>query len=137
LSLWLCLFWTFLLVLVLVFVLVLLVLILLILGVHCDIYKSSYNRLQLNSPPPSFSFIYPSPIPGIFQQVSFFHFHTWVHNISTVLTLQYPFLISLFPLVTTARQDMLYLPVLCVWKRLFCLRWLCREFPCHISMYLW
>jgi hypothetical protein len=26
-------------------------------GVHCDIYKSSYNISQLNSPPPSFSFI--------------------------------------------------------------------------------
>jgi hypothetical protein len=30
-----------------------------VLGVHCDIYKSSYNIPQLNSPSPSFSFIAP------------------------------------------------------------------------------
>jgi hypothetical protein len=29
-----------------------------------------------------------------FQQVSFFHFHTWVHNISTTFTLLHPFFIS-------------------------------------------
>jgi hypothetical protein len=28
------------------------------------------------------------------QQVSFFRFHTWVHNISTIFTLPHPFLIS-------------------------------------------
>jgi hypothetical protein len=35
-------------------------------GVHCDIYRSSYNILYLNSPPPSFSFIPPTLtlIPG-------------------------------------------------------------------------
>jgi hypothetical protein len=31
-----------------------------VLGVHCDIYKSSYNIPSLNSPPPPFSFIPPS-----------------------------------------------------------------------------
>jgi hypothetical protein len=31
-----------------------------VLGVHCDIYRSSYNISQLNSPPPSFPFIPPS-----------------------------------------------------------------------------
>jgi hypothetical protein len=39
--------------------------IIVVLGVHCDIYKSSYNLLYLTSPPPSFSFNHPPPIPGI------------------------------------------------------------------------
>jgi hypothetical protein len=33
----------------------------LVLGVHCDIYKSSYSISQLNSTPPSLSFILPYP----------------------------------------------------------------------------
>jgi hypothetical protein len=39
-----------------------------VLGLHYDIYKSSYNISNvsyLNSPPPSFSFIFLPPIPGI------------------------------------------------------------------------
>jgi hypothetical protein len=39
-----------------------------VLGVCCRIYKSSYNISSisyLNLPLPSFSFIHPSPIPGI------------------------------------------------------------------------
>jgi hypothetical protein len=38
------------------------------LGVHCDIYISSYNKSNisdLNSPPPPFSFIFFSPYPFI------------------------------------------------------------------------
>jgi hypothetical protein len=52
-------------------------------------YKSSY---QLNGPPPII-LLYPSPpIPGIFQQVSFFHFQTRAHNIPTIFT---PYTLSL------------------------------------------
>jgi hypothetical protein len=43
--------------------------------------------------PLSFSFILLPPFLK-FQQVSFFHFHTWVHNISTIFTLLQPFLTS-------------------------------------------
>jgi hypothetical protein len=50
-----------------------------VLGVHCDIYKSSYNVSSLNSPPPSFSFILLPPFLEKFQEVSFFHFiHEYV-----------------------------------------------------------
>jgi hypothetical protein len=48
-----------------------------VLGIHCDIYKSSHNLSYLNSPPPSFSFISFLPFLEQFQQVSFFHFHTY------------------------------------------------------------
>jgi hypothetical protein len=52
-----------------------------VLGVHCGIYKSSYNISQLDSPPPSFSFIPFPPIPGIVSPGLIFHFHPRVHNI--------------------------------------------------------
>jgi hypothetical protein len=50
---------------------------------------------------PSIILLYPpSPFLEEFQQISFFHFHTWVHNISTIYTLLHPFPISSpFPLV--------------------------------------
>jgi hypothetical protein len=45
----------------------------------------------LNSPPPLFSFISPSPnFWGIIQQVSFFHLHICVHSIYTICTLLCP-----------------------------------------------
>jgi hypothetical protein len=44
-------------------------------GVHCGIYKSSYNISYLNSPPPPFSFIPIHPFLDQFKQVSFFHLH--------------------------------------------------------------
>jgi hypothetical protein len=62
--------------------------------------------------------ILPYPIPGTVSQLSFFHFHTWVHNISTTFTLLHPVLMSsLLPLMPTPRQDLFYLPVLR--KRMF------------------
>jgi hypothetical protein len=54
-------------------------------GIHCDIYKSSYNISNvsyLNSP---------------LQQISFFHLHTGVHRICPIFTLLHHFPIS-FPL---------------------------------------
>jgi hypothetical protein len=46
--------------------------------------------------PPSFSFITSPHYSSLeqFQQDSLFHFPTWVHNISTIFTLPYPFLKS-------------------------------------------
>jgi hypothetical protein len=41
------------------FILFITIIIIIVLGVQCDIYKNSYNISQLNSPPPSFSFISP------------------------------------------------------------------------------
>jgi hypothetical protein len=89
-----------------------------VLVVHCDIYKSSYNISQLNSPPPPFSFIPLLPFLEYFQQVSFFHFHPWGYNISTILNFLYPFFISSpLPLIPTPRQNLFYLPFLCFWKK--------------------
>jgi hypothetical protein len=48
--------------------------IIVVLGVHCDIYKSSYTISSLNSPPPSFSFILSSLSSWKFQYVLFFPF---------------------------------------------------------------
>jgi hypothetical protein len=42
----------------------------------------------------SFSSIFPPPIPGIVSACPLFHFHTWVHNISTTLTF---YTLSLYP----------------------------------------
>jgi hypothetical protein len=41
-----------------------------------------------------------------FQQVSFFHFHTWVHQISTTFSFLYPFIIPPPTLLPTPRQDL-------------------------------
>jgi hypothetical protein len=47
----------------------------------------------------SFSFIPLPPFLEWFQHILFFHFHTWIHNISTIFILLHPFLISsLLPL---------------------------------------
>jgi hypothetical protein len=67
-------------------------------GVHCGIYKTSYNVSNishLNSPPPPFSF-YPllPPFLEYFQQVSLFHLPICVHSICTIFTLPHPFPIS-------------------------------------------
>jgi hypothetical protein len=48
-----------------------------VLGVHCDIYNSSYNVSWLNSCPPSFFFIPSSPIPGSFNRS---HFPIFIHK---------------------------------------------------------
>jgi hypothetical protein len=48
--------------------------IIVLLGVHCDVYKSSYNISQLNSPPQSLSFILPPPVPEIISKGLVFPF---------------------------------------------------------------
>jgi hypothetical protein len=73
---------------------------------------------------PTIILLYP-PSPhswNSFNRSHFFHLHTWVHNIFTTFILLHPFLIfSPIPLVTNLRQDLFYLPVLCFWKKNFCL----------------
>jgi hypothetical protein len=74
-----------------------------VLGVHCGIYKSSYNKSNisyLNSPPPSFSFTLFPPFLQSFQQVSLFHLHACIHSTCTIFTRLHPFPASFsFPLV--------------------------------------
>jgi hypothetical protein len=72
--------------------------IIVVMGVHCDIYKSSYNISWLNSPPPSFSFILLPPIPRIVSTGLIFPF-SYVMN---TLNFQYihppkpfPYILSL------------------------------------------
>jgi hypothetical protein len=54
--------------------------IIVVLGVHCDIYQSSYTVSELNSP------LHHSPLSSFplflesCQQTSFFHLHRWVYN---------------------------------------------------------
>jgi hypothetical protein len=55
-------------------------------GVHCDIYKSSYNILKYIILEFTPYIVLPSPILEQFQQVSFFHLYTCVHSICTVFT---------------------------------------------------
>jgi hypothetical protein len=45
-------------------------------GVHCDIYKSSYNASYLNSPPPYFWGL------STLKHASIFHPFLWLNNIS-------------------------------------------------------
>jgi hypothetical protein len=59
-------------------------------GVHCGIYKGSWNVSDisyLNSPPPPLSFILPPWFLERFQQVSFSHLRTRGHIFCTVFTL--------------------------------------------------
>jgi hypothetical protein len=44
-----------------------------VLGIHCNIYKSSCNILYLNSPPPSFSFIFLSQFLGSWTSLNRSH----------------------------------------------------------------
>jgi hypothetical protein len=58
----------------------------------------------------------PPLIPGIVSTVIICPFHTWVHNISIIFTILYPYLISSpLPLVPTPRQNLFYLSALCFW----------------------
>jgi hypothetical protein len=80
-------------------------------GTLCHLQK--FLQYTLNSPL--------SPLPPFleqFQQVSFFHLHTCVHNISIIFTLLYLFLIS-YPLQTgTNPPDRTYFAFLfCFWKK--------------------
>jgi hypothetical protein len=63
-------------------------------GVHCGIYKSSYNisnTSHLNSPSLPFSFIHLPAIPEIASTGTFFHLHTCVQSIYTIFTLPHLF----------------------------------------------
>jgi hypothetical protein len=60
-------------------ILILIVFIIVVLGVHCAIYKSSYNVLYLNSPFPSFFFIPPPLIPRTALAGLIFPF-TWIYT---------------------------------------------------------
>jgi hypothetical protein len=67
---------------------------------------------------PYFSF----SLPPFLEQVSFFYFHTWVHNIFTIFTHLHPFLISSPSHCTNPHPQALFcLPVLCFERRHFCL----------------
>jgi hypothetical protein len=77
------------------------------------------------------SWIYPSSSPFSpispflewFQQISFYHLHVCVWNISIIFSLLHPFLIfPLHKLVPTPRQDMFYLPVFEKKSTFVCLR---------------
>jgi hypothetical protein len=118
-------------------------------GVHCGIYKNSYNVSNisyLNSLSLPFSFISSHPIPGTFSTGTIFHLHTCLHSICTIFTLPSPFP-HLPPLTGTnlhpPRQNLFCLPVLqfCIRKEeindIFgFLRLLHREFPYGTSMFI-
>jgi hypothetical protein len=110
--------------------------IIIVLGVYNKICKQKCLQFILVKLTSSITLLYSSSlIPRMFQQVSFFHFHTWVHNISTFFTLIHPFFIS-HPLVPAPRQDLFfYLPILCIWKKTFvCLRYLYRCSPSYVDI---
>jgi hypothetical protein len=94
------------------------IIIIIILGVHCDIYKISYNLSLLNSLPPSFSFNPLFPIPGIVSTGLIFQFAyiciEYFHHIHP----QSLFLIS-FPShwCSPPRQDLFCLLVLSFHKK--------------------
>jgi hypothetical protein len=100
--------------------------------------ESTYNISEFHSP------FYHCPLSFLpwfleyLDHVSFFHFHTWVHNISTIFTCLHLFLIScLWTLEPTLRQDLVYVSILFLKNDTFiCLRYLCREFHYDISMYI-
>jgi hypothetical protein len=89
-------------------------------GVHCDIYKSSYNILKYIILEFTPYIVLPSPILEQFQQVSFFHLYTCVHSICTVFTPPWPFPTS-FPVHShqqlSPRRDLFYPPVVWFCKR--------------------
>jgi hypothetical protein len=66
--------------------------------IHCRIYKNSYNISNisyLNSPPPPFSFISPSPHSwNSFNSYHFSIYNTCVHSICTIFSLPHSFSIS-------------------------------------------
>jgi hypothetical protein len=58
---------------------------------------------------PSIFFLYVPPHLQQFQQLSLFHFYTWIHNTFTIVAFLHPFLMpSSFPLVPTLGKDLFY-----------------------------
>jgi hypothetical protein len=79
-------------------------------------YKSAYNIFQLDFPPPSFFFIFPSPFlvsagliaPSSYMSIQYFH-HICPPS---------PFPLALsFPLVPTPRQELIHLAIIHFWKK--------------------
>jgi hypothetical protein len=60
-------------------------------GVHCGIYKNFYNVSLLNSPPPLFSFVPPSPLPGRVSTGLIFSNYKHVHTVSALYSPSYTF----------------------------------------------
>jgi hypothetical protein len=92
--------------------------------VHYGIYRSYYNIsniLYLNSPPPPFFFTPLPPFMEQFQQIPFFHLHTYVHSICTIFTLLHlspplphshsQFLLSIFILQIKFNQKQVDFPI--------------------------
>jgi hypothetical protein len=89
-----------------------------VLGVYCDIYKSSYNISELNSPPPPFS------LSSLHSWNSFnrSHFSIYIHVYRILLPHAPFYTLSLYPPSSywyqSPRQDLFCLPALCFcWKK--------------------
>jgi hypothetical protein len=100
------------------------ILLLCLVGVHCDIYKDSYNIsniLYVISSPPPFYFISPSPLiqktvsTGIFLLFTIMSTQ-YLHHIH--LLTSFPHLLSpLTAISPSPRQNLFFLPVLLFYKR--------------------
>jgi hypothetical protein len=72
-----------------------------------------------------------------FQQVSFFHFHIWVRNVSTTFT---SYTLSLYPPPSHRYQPpdrTVYLPVLHFWKKTFLFKIGTFTVPFPYYIYIW
>jgi hypothetical protein len=102
-------------------------------------YYISYIILEFT--PPSFPFILPPPIPGIFSTGIIFHLHTRVHSICNIFTNPYLFLTSsLLPVVPrTCSQARPALPILWKKKMIFLLfkNSYTRSSVWHFHMYMY
>jgi hypothetical protein len=115
--------------------------------VYCDIHKNSYNTTNTSYFPTTILLYVPLTFLEQCQQVSFFHFtymctqylnciHPWTF---------FPYLLLPPTGINSLRQDLF-----CFWsyfvkqekkkkKKIdifLCLRYICREFPFYISMYI-
>jgi hypothetical protein len=101
-------------------------------GVHCDIYKSSYNLSHFHHSPLSL----PAPLLEQFQQFSFFYFRICICNISTIFNPPTPFLYIFPPSTGTNSQIGPALPTCSpFWKnKFFSFKLANRESQCDISM---
>jgi hypothetical protein len=85
----------------------------------------------------SFSFILPS---RILRQASFFHFHTWAHDIFTLFTLLHPYIIPV-PIGTNPQMEHVLPSCPLVLKKdiFVCLRYYTKNFimtfPCVYVLY--
>jgi hypothetical protein len=112
-------------------------------GVHCGIYKDSYNISNishLNSPSPPFSFISPPPSQEIVSKDIFFSIYIHVYTVFAPNSPSQPFPYRRPPHtgINPPRQDLFLPPVLwfCCSLIFACLRLLHREFPCGTSKFI-